>query len=234
MTHQVVSYTKAGSKNAIIASAIDGTISAILREKGRVMVSQKTTFNEIPNEKKALRQKLLKDRFISREIQKEILDTFLNNELWLRAKTVMLTVSFGTEFDTHGLIKEALASEKKVIVPKMVPEFCGLELRRIEHFPGDLIPGNFGILEPDPLRTPFESGFDLDLILVPGIAFTEHGYRLGYGGGYFDRFLPAVGKRAVKVSLIDEAHVFSNLPIDKHDVPVDYLFTESRLIDCIR
>ncbi len=198
------------------------------------MASQQTFHNEIPDEKKALRQKIMDTRTISREIQEEILDTFRHNELWLRAKTVMMTVSFGTEFDTHGLIKEALASGRKVIVPKVVPEFGGLELRRIEHFPGDLIPGNYGILEPDPLRTPFESGFDLDLILVPGMAFTEHGYRLGYGGGYFDRFLPSVGKRAIKVSLIDEAHVFSNLPIDKHDVPVDYLFTESRLIDCIR
>ena len=107
----------------------------------------------------------------------------------------------------------------------MVPEFGGLELRRIEHFPGDLIPGNYGILEPDPLRTPFESGFDLDLILVPDMAFTEHGYRLGYGGGYYDRFLEAEPDHPL-VALCYDFQMLDEIPVEPHDVKMDKVISE--------
>lgn len=92
-----------------------------------------------------------------------------------------------------------------------------------------------GILEPDPKVAkpcPLEA---IDLIVTPGVAFSKTGKRLGYGGGYYDRFFAKIAglqNPAPKVALIPESQIFDDIPTDEHDLPVDFLISERGIIDC--
>ncbi len=151
---------------------------------------------------------------------------------YARAHTVMLYVSFGSEVETWDLITAALAGGKQVTVPKVIKSEGALVPSLVKDPAKDLAPGAYGILEPryDALRPVRPSS--LDLILVPGVAFDAGGRRIGYGGGYYDRFLPTVAATAVCVAAAYEAQVFPALPQDAFDHRVDYVVTEKRIIDC--
>ena len=95
-----------------------------------------------------------------------------------------------------------------------------------------LIPsGRFGILEPIELaKITYKS---IDMVLVPGVIFDKNGYRLGYGLGYYDRFLNKLPK-AVKVGLCFDFQVMDKVPREEHDIPVDYIVTDKEIIECRR
>ena len=90
-------------------------------------------------------------------------------------------------------------------------------------------PGHMGIPEPDPARTRRWQGTP-ELVIVPGAAFDPSGGRIGYGGGYYDRFLGASG--ATTVALAFQCQLYEALPQDAHDKRVDMIVTEERTIDC--
>jgi 5-formyltetrahydrofolate cyclo-ligase len=100
-----------------------------------------------------------------------------------------------------------------------LPKVAGEELS--VHPFGPLAPGPFGLLEP---TTPPVDPGDLDLVVVPGLAFDQEGYRLGHGQGYYDRFLASV--QAVTAGVVPEALLLPRLPRDPWDVPVGHLVTE--------
>ena len=133
-----------------------------------------------------------------------------------RAEKVFLYLGVGAEPDTRPVIESALASGEAVALPRITG--AGLmEARRITSL-SRLVPGPYGIPEPAascPLMEPEE----FDLILVPGVAFTPEGKRLGRGGGYYDRYLPKT--RGVKVAVTRSVSLFPDLPTDDHDVNVD-------------
>lgn len=113
------------------------------------------------------------------------------------AKLLLTYVSTAIEVDTHALIRRAFADGKRVAVPYCIPGRVDMLFCEIFTF-DDLSPGSFGVLEPDPERQPVLTSFPRALCILPGLAFDLHGYRLGYGKGYYDRFLsryhgPAVG-----------------------------------------
>jgi 5-formyltetrahydrofolate cyclo-ligase len=94
----------------------------------------------------------------------------------------------------------------------------------------ELLPGFYGI--PEPAKNDPYSG-NMDLVVAPGCAFTEKGDRLGYGGGYYDRFLEHLDRSLTTVcSLIYQRFVLPNLPVKKTDIPVDYLLTQEGIHDC--
>lgn len=143
------------------------------------------------------------------------------------APTVLTYVSSrDNEVDTQEVIRHLLDAGRAVLVPVTRPE------RRLIWCPitslGDLSPGRFGILEPSPeRRQPVAPPTDAP-VLVPGIAFTPDGYRIGYGAGYFDRFLAChVG---VKVGLAFECQIVDAFPRMAHDIAMDLIATEHRLI----
>ena len=141
------------------------------------------------------------------------------------AKTVFCYCSTAEEIDTYAILRDALAQGKTVCLP--VP--CGRGLMHA-HAISDLAqlhPGKYDIPEPDkscPVIPPHE----LELCIVPCLAADKAGFRMGYGGGYYDRYLLQTG--AVRMLLCADARLFPQIPTGEHDVSCDILITESQVI----
>lgn len=144
---------------------------------------------------------------------------------WQNAKTVFLFISMGTEPYTHGLLRQAVSAGKRVGVPRCLDNGV-METRQITSLKG-LVPKSFGILEPDETAPLLLPG-DFDLVVAPCVAADENGYRLGNGGGYYDRYLPQTG--CPVVCLCRDRLLQKKLPVEEFDVPMDMVLTEDRLI----
>lgn len=168
----------------------------------------------------------------SAETDARIVDNFLNTDLYKNAEWIMVYVSFGTEIFTHDLVKKALADGKHVVAPICNISDHTVILSEIINFPGDLEEGNYGILEVrrDCLR--IVDPKKIDLVMVPGCAFTEIGHRMGFGGGYYDRFLETINDDCITVALIREDFIFEKIPMDPHDKSVQHMVTEKRFFSC--
>lgn len=153
----------------------------------------------------------------------EILARFLSLREYAKTETVFTYVSKEIEVDTEGLIHAALLNHKKVAVPRCVPGTRAMEFYYI-HSREDLEPGAFGVLEPVPSRCEKVEEGTGGLCVVPGLAFDAQGYRLGYGKGYYDRFLSAFPGKTVGICYLN--CVQWNLPHGYYDRPVDILITE--------
>jgi len=147
-----------------------------------------------------------------------------------QSKVFMVYVDFRNEVQTGFLIKEFMAGGKVVTVPVTDIANRRLTPSRLEDYPGDLVPGAWGILEPRPecLR-PMEPVL-LDLVIVPGVAFDEAGNRLGYGGGFYDRFLPRTRPDTIYLAPAFEMQIRADVYPGTHDCPVHILVTEERVI----
>jgi len=123
------------------------------------------------------------------------------------------------------MIRRALAMGKQVVLPKVKGK--ELALFWITDFDRDVAPGTWDIPEPT-TGTPSDLK-DIDLIIVPGAAFDEKGNRLGYGAGFYDKLLSDY--RKTTVALAFEAQVVSKVPADQHDIPIQKIVTEKRIIE---
>ena len=139
-----------------------------------------------------------------------------------QARTVFLFASFGTEVDTFPLLGRALLSGKRVALPRTLLSEKRLVFHRIFTL-GELVPGAYGIPEPPP-ENPVVPCEEADLVLVPGLAFDREGFRLGYGGGFYDRILRKI--RAPRVGLAFSFQLIERVPREEHDLPVDGVVTE--------
>lgn len=155
----------------------------------------------------------------------------LEREEYRRSRTLMAYVDFRQEVQTAGLIQAALAAGKRVAVP--VTDVAGKRLTPslLLDYPGDLIPGTWGILEPAPDRLRPVDPAELDLVIVPGVAFDFKGNRLGYGGGFYDRFLPCTRPDTVYLAPAFELQIRPEVYPDLHDCPMHLVATEERMID---
>jgi len=146
------------------------------------------------------------------------------------ARTILFYVDARDEVRTRPLLRDALADGRRVVVPYCVGRALGLfGLRDL----AELAEGTFGILEPKPeLRDLPERRVEpseLDLAIVPGVAFDVAGRRLGHGAGYYDRFLLRLRPDARRIALAFDCQVFDAIPADSHDVPMDRIVTESQV-----
>ena len=140
------------------------------------------------------------------------------------AASVFVFVSFDTEVDTHPLVTTLLRDGRRVAVPRIVDRTT-IRATPVNTW-DDLVPGRWGILAPrrrDVAQGPF------DVAIMPGVAFTEQGARLGHGRGYYDRWLErnTVSRR---IALAFECQIVPDLPLEPHDRPVDAIVTENRVI----
>jgi len=155
-----------------------------------------------------------------------IAENLIERKEYSDASVVLAYMSFSSEVNTHFLIEKAWRDGKKVAVPKCVDDRL-LEFEYIRTF-DDLAPGRFGIMEP-------VTGERVDyaeeqcLLLLPGVAYTSRGDRLGYGGGYYDRYLKKHDS-IPRVMLAYSLQEAEELPVDEMDVPADMIVTE---IGCI-
>ncbi len=143
------------------------------------------------------------------------------------AKTVMGYMAISPEPDIGPVLEACLRMGKKLVLPRC--EADGTMTARIVTALGELQAGAFGILEP-PETLPAAAPEELELILVPGMAFSPEGARLGRGKGYYDRFLQAVRGRTMGICY--ESRLLSEIPVERHDRFVDAVVTDKRAILC--
>ena len=146
------------------------------------------------------------------------------------AGTILFYVSYDNEVNTHEMIQESLVKGKNVMVPKTDSKKKTLVISRLLCW-DDLCPGTYTILESkdDCVReVPITS---IDLCIIPGVAFDHNGNRIGHGGGYYDRLLQAEC-HAHRIGLAFEFQVMKRIPIETHDIRVEKIITEERVIDC--
>jgi 5-formyltetrahydrofolate cyclo-ligase len=151
-------------------------------------------------------------------------------EEYRRAKVIMAYVDFRNEVRTDGLIRESLARGKAVAVPFTDTREKRLVPSLLLNYPEDLAPGTWGILEPAPGRLRPVEPAEIDLVVVPGVAFDPMGNRLGYGGGYYDRFLPLTRPDCFHVAPAYELQIVPEIETGPHDRPVHCVVTEERVI----
>jgi len=147
------------------------------------------------------------------------------------AQSVAFFVSFKSEVLTESMIRQALALSKVVAVPTTDLTNRRLLFSRIIDYTGDLAPGTWGILEPQPDRVRPVALEEIDLVITPGAAFDQQGQRIGYGGGFYDGLLKSFHKPSVAlayaVQMVEEVPTVSG-----HDEPVDIIITEEEIIRC--
>ena len=185
--------------------------------------------------KKTLKQQILQKRnHLPKEEIKEKNFGVKNNLYSLpefkKAKNILFYVSFNNEVDTQEIIKELLnKKEKNIIVPYVEKDNPILQLSELHNF-NELEPKTFDILEP---KKNFVRDFNpnkLDLIIIPGLVFDLTRHRIGYGYGYYDRFLKTINKGIIKIGLAYDFQIVEKIPEEQHDVPMDIIITEKRII----
>ncbi|SDI32791.1 5-formyltetrahydrofolate cyclo-ligase [Natribacillus halophilus] len=143
---------------------------------------------------------------------------------WREANVIAVTVATPREIPTRPLIEKAWMEGKKIVVPKTDGKRRVLDFYTLSSF-AELKQRKNSLWEPDPNRSERVPSEHIDLLIVPGLAFNETGYRVGFGGGYYDRFLADYNGHTIAFSL--SFQLFSNLPTETHDIPVQTLFTET-------
>lgn len=148
-------------------------------------------------------------------------DQFLKHPFYQEAKIIASYLSFPHEFQTQGLIEQALKDGKKVLIPKTYPKG---RMDFVVYNPQQLVKTSFGLLE---LQGDLEvvDVSKIDLIHVPGLAFTTKGYRIGYGGGYYDRYLKHFPGHTLSTVYPCQIRDFSP---ENHDIPVEEVLIDER------
>lgn len=162
------------------------------------------------------------------ELSRSICEQFTALPEYLAARTVMFYVDVRTEVRTRDSLPEALTHGKQIVVPYCVDG--ELELFRLESM-DELSVGMYKILEPRPelraLPAKQVAVKDLDLIMVPGVAFDRTGARMGHGFGYYDKLLEHARHDAPLVALAFECQLFDEIPTLPHDIFMDKIITEA-------
>lgn len=145
------------------------------------------------------------------------------------AKTVMFYLSYGSEVVTDAMISSALEEDKNVVVPAIQNPGDGkmfaVKLPRIE----DAYQSVYGIRQPEINQEDVMEKDEIDLVFVPGIAFDYDGHRVGYGKGYFDRWLEGISPDKT-IGLAYDFQITDKMPTGKYDLPVGSIITEKRII----
>lgn len=171
-----------------------------------------------------------RDQADKEAISERICRRFMELPEYAAARTVMFYVDVRTEVRTRQSLPEALGHGKRIVVPYCVEG--ELELFHLESM-DELAIGMYKILEPRPeLRAAPGKPVDvrqLDLVMVPGVAFDRRGARMGHGKGYYDKLLAHARADAPLVALAFECQLFPEIPTQKHDVFMDKIITEQAL-----
>lgn len=146
-------------------------------------------------------------------------------EAYRRAGCLAIYVSVRNEVRTHSLIESALGSGKRIAVPVALPNrmLVHREIRNLT----ELMPSPLGLMEPSGETGSVVPPCAFDVIVVPGLAFDRTGNRIGFGAGYYDRFLSLTP--AIKIGLAFDFQLFDRLPADPRDVSMDLVITESEI-----
>lgn len=181
------------------------------------------------NRKKELRKRMLEQRNQLEPAQAEEMSVAICKGIeahphFKQAQTVLMYMPFRGEVDVRPLMVSAWQKGKRVILPKSVPADHSLRLLRADNLE-ELVPGAYGILEPLEEEGRHINPEELDLAVVPGVAFDHKRYRLGYGGGYYDRFLTTYGTKLYRIGAAFPFQVTDTVFPEAHDQQMDDVVT---------
>ena len=187
----------------------------------------------IAEAKAAIRKQMQKRRADLAPLQKtawdqRIVESVLAHPWYLNATTVMLYMAMPQEVNLDDLVAAALKAGKQVGLPQVDKQAKRMQaLRYMANAP--LATGVFGIREPE-RDAPILNAEEMDLVVMPGLAFSERGERIGYGGGYYDRFLEQRRERTLLLAVGYDWQVFPRLPATPADRRIDGIVTPTRVI----
>ena len=182
--------------------------------------------NELREEYKKIRNNInIKSKEQKTE---EITKRFINTTQFKNAEIIAIYKSFSSEVSTEEIIKYALKSGKKIALPRV--NKSKLDFYEIKSIDEKLIKSNFGIEEPIENSKTFVDKQKIDLVVVPGLAFDKEKNRLGYGGGFYDRFL--AGINALKIGICFDEQLLKNetLPVKETDIKLDIIITDKEMV----
>lgn len=184
-------------------------------------------------DKKNLREKIIskRDYMVSDEKTKKddsIKHSLMNMKDYCKCKKIFIYIGFGSEINTLKFITEFLKEGKEVYVPKVYKDTKEIKAIEISSLEG-LYPSSYGILEPIN-DNEIENKEDIDLVVVPGVAFDRDGGRVGYGGGYYDKYLATLNKDVPKIALAYDFQVVNEVPTEGHDINIDCIITDKEVI----
>jgi 5-formyltetrahydrofolate cyclo-ligase len=166
-----------------------------------------------------------------REYARAMTEHLLSHQAFQGAQLVLAYSALKFEMDPRAAVERAWSLGKTVAMPRTLAETRELVLHTYAE--GDALEeGGFVIQEPLP-SAPGVAPEAVDLVLIPGLGYDTRGQRLGFGQGYYDRLLPRL-TRAVRIGLAYEVSLLAEVPNAAHDIPVDFVITERRVIQCVR
>ncbi len=180
-------------------------------------------------EKRALRPclKEIRSKAFSEKKSRAVCENILSLPFFKKAKTVLFYAAIQDEASLESAFEKALGMGISAAFPRSEKNGA-MTFHKIESLSA-LKEGRFGVPEPDENAPLIEKGSlsSTDICLVPALAYDTCGYRLGYGGGYYDRYLADF--KGIKIGIAFDASIVSSLPREKNDIKVDYIITESRV-----
>lgn len=187
--------------------------------------------------KQAVRQSIiaLRDRMPAPErarLSRGIAERIRQLPAYQAARTVLGYLNFGAEFEAEIWVRRALADGKRVLLPRVNRASRHLDIYEVRDLARDIAPGLWGIREPIAARCTKVDGPGVDFILLPGVAFTREGARLGYGGGFYDRLLARLPDKPALVAGAFGLQVVGELPQEATDRKIEWLVTEHGTTHC--
>jgi 5-formyltetrahydrofolate cyclo-ligase len=178
--------------------------------------------------RKKIRAELVKKTEEKRKSDSEKLCAKLKEQSFFQtAATVLFFAPLPNETDVWPLLEESLAAGKTVALPRFDSARKNYSACHVQHLRMQIVSGQFGIREPDPDCIEIPS-HQLDLVLVPGVAFDLHGRRLGRGKGFYDRLLTEV--RGMKCGVAFDEQVLNEIPKESHDIHMNFILTPTRCV----
>jgi 5-formyltetrahydrofolate cyclo-ligase len=162
-----------------------------------------------------------------RALGERITARLLGLDAYRAARCVMAYMSFGGEFETSQFVAAVRASGRRLVLPRVDGASRAIRIHEVRDLQRELAAGVWGIREPRVDLCPEVPASQVELVLVPGVAFTRNGERLGYGGGYYDAFIRGLGSpRPALVAAAFSLQILPELPVSERDQYVDCVVTE--------
>lgn len=163
------------------------------------------------------------------DTSEKVFNNLKNMDIFNASEHVMTYVSFNNEVSTQLIMTHLLSNNKQLFVPYTQVKNCSMTPALISDL-SDLSVGNYGILEPPKDNTDQAYSSQIDLVLVPGIAFDLMGNRIGFGKGYYDFFLSQLSSKVPTIALAYDFQIKNEIPSEPHDIKMDYIVSPTRII----
>ena len=185
--------------------------------------------------KKEFRKKIIelrkgKDKDFIKSNSDIITQKLLDLDYIKNAKTIMLYLDFNNEVMTNDLVIKLINLGKKIASPVTILSEKKLIPYQITDLKNEVQYSTYNIREPKPECCSIVDINDIDVIIVPAVAYDKDCYRLGYGGGFYDRFLKNINSNTITIGVAFDLQVFDKIPKEAHDAQLDYIMTESRIL----